>query len=359
MMSDVKGPANNESGAVVTAGNSQAGRRTRMFLFRLILGLGLFAWLALLVDWGQIAELLLEAEPWSLLGAFLLIVAMRLLSALKWRVLVHAKQLYAPYSFLLRVVFVSNFLGVFLPTGIGVDAVRMYSLSRVYKHAADSVSSVIVERLIGMTALLAVLIAGACLSIGDPLGRILVPNALVPGGLLFFVLAVLLSPVGYRFTHWLTGLVVARYSFDFLMRVDAAVRTYGQFPGAVMKSLALSAGVQVCRIMSVYLAVVSLGIGLSFVDAFILIPPAIFIGMLPVTVGGFGVREGAMVVLLGLAGIPATEAFAVALIIRVANLASDLPGGALLVSSGLMTGWMAGECRNQPAVQREADPAAY
>ena len=337
-MPDVNGPAKNESGAVAAAGNGQAGRRSRMFRFRLVLGLCLFAWLALLVNWGRISELLLGAEPWSLLGAFLLIVATRLLTALKWRVLVHAKQLHPPYSFLLRVVFVSNFLGVFLPTGLGGDTVRMYSLSRVYKHAADSVSSVIVERLTGMTALLAMVIVGAYLTIGDPLGRILVPNALVPGGLLFVVLVVLLSPAGYQFTRWLTGLVSARYGFDFLMRVDAAVRTYGQLPGSVMKSLAVSAGIQVCRIMSVYLAVVSLGVGLSFVDALILVPPAMFIGMLPVTVGGFGVREGAMVVLLGLADIPATEAFAVALVIRVATLASDLPGGALLVSSGLQTG---------------------
>lgn len=342
-MSDENGPVNKGADAVVMADNIQSRRRTRMFLFRLFLGLGLFAWLALLVDWGRIAELLLAAEPWSLLGAFLLIVATRPLTALKWHVLVHAKQLHPPYLFLLRVVFVSNFLGVFLPTGLGGDAVRMYSLSRVYKHAADSVSSVVVERLTGMTSLLALVIVGASLTIGDPLGRILVPNALVPGGLLFVVLAVLLSPAGYRFTRWLTGLVSARYGFDFMMRVDAAVRTYGQMPGPVMKSLAVSVGVQVCRILSVYLAAVSLDVGLSFVDVLILVPPAMFIGMLPVTVGGFGVREGAMVVLLGLAGIPATEAFAVALVIRVANLASDLPGGALLVSSGLQAGRTVGE----------------
>ena len=326
---------------VVMADHNHSQRRMRMFLFRSLLGIILFTWLALMVDWGRIAELLLAAEPWSLLGGFMLIVTTRLLTAMKWHVLIHAKQLRPPYQFLLRVVFVSNFLGVFLPTGLGGDAVRMYSLAKVYKHAAESVSSVIVERLTGMTALLVMVIIGACLTIGDQLGRILIPNALVPAVLLFIVLAVLLSPTGYRFTRWLTGLVSARYGFDILMRVDAAVRTYGQMPGSVMKSLGISIGVQLCRIISIYLVVVSLGVDLTFVDVLILVPPAMFVGMLPVTVGGFGVREGAMVVLFSLVGIATTEAFAVALVTRMFNLFSDLPGGIFLVNDGLQAGRVA------------------
>ena len=104
-MPDKNGPVNNGgTDVVVMADSMQSRHRTRMFRFRLFLGLCLFAWLALLVDWDRIEQLLFAAEPWSLLSAFFLVMVARPLTALKWYVLIHAKQLHPPYLFLLQVV---------------------------------------------------------------------------------------------------------------------------------------------------------------------------------------------------------------------------------------------------------------
>lgn len=51
-------------------------------------------------------------------------------------------------------MFVSSFLGYFSPGGLGVDAVRIYGFARASSDMGLAVTSVIVDRALGMLALL-------------------------------------------------------------------------------------------------------------------------------------------------------------------------------------------------------------
>jgi len=77
----------------------------------------------------------------------------------------------------------------------------------------------------------------------------------------------------------------------------------------------------------------------SFFDFLILIPPVVLLAALPISIGGWGVRENAMIIALAPIGVAAGSALLIA--VQLALLASllSLPGGVIWMLRYL--GWPA------------------
>ena len=69
----------------------------------------------------------------------------------------------------------------------------------------------------------------------------------------------------------------------------------------------------------------------NFVDCTVLVAAVSLIVAMPISVAGWGVREGALIVVLGTIGVPAGDAVASSLLAGVASLIVALPGGLLLL----------------------------
>ena len=85
----------------------------------------------------------------------------------------------------------------------------------------------------------------------------------------------------------------------------------------------------------------ALGMAIVPVDCLLLVPPIILFTMVPISLAGWGVREGAMVVGFGLVGVPAADALALSVTFGLVNAVTGLPGGLL---------WLIGERRLPPAL---------
>ena len=81
--------------------------------------------------------------------------------------------------------------------------------------------------------------------------------------------------------------------------------------------------------------VLARGVGaqLSVTDAGILIPPVVLLTAVPISISGWGVREGAMVACLGLAGVPSEQALSVSLLLGAISVIIGLVGGAIWLAS--------------------------
>jgi hypothetical protein len=75
------------------------------------------------------------------------------------------------------------------------------------------------------------------------------------------------------------------------------------------------------------------GAQLSVLDAGILIPPVVLLTAVPISISGWGVREGAMVACLGLAGVPSEEALSVSLLLGAISVIVGLVGGVIWLAS--------------------------
>ena len=91
--------------------------------------------------------------------------------------------------------------------------------------------------------------------------------------------------------------------------------------------------VQGSRIVLAWLIGASLGIPLPFGYYWAFMPLNILVILIPVSLGGFGLPQGAMVWTLGPLGVPATAAFLLSTLFVGAGVIGNLPG-ALLFATG-------------------------
>ena len=73
----------------------------------------------------------------------------------------------------------------------------------------------------------------------------------------------------------------------------------------------------------------SVGVNVGLVQFVILMPPVILATVLPISIGGWGMRETAMVFTLSLVGVEPERAFLVSILMGVLSIVMSLPGGVL------------------------------
>ena len=69
-----------------------------------------------------------------------------------------------------------------------------------------------------------------------------------------------------------------------------------------------------------------MGAPLSFVDCAVTLAPGLLVALVPVSLGGWGVREGAFVVLLGFYGVAPEQSLIVSVLFGIALFLASLPG---------------------------------
>ena len=102
----------------------------------------------------------------------------------------------------------------------------------------------------------------------------------------------------------------------------------------VVAALALAVVIIFFTLLAVWLIGRSIEADITLIHCLVLVPPVILVSMIPVSIAGWGVREGAMVVAFGFVGIPAADALVVSLTFGALLVAAGMPGGILWLLSG-------------------------
>lgn len=287
--------------------------------------------LSLLLSRVDLSGLSLRMDGRAYLGAAIAIGFLTLaqgLSAQRWRVLLGEN---APsWRYLWRLYAVGAFFNLFLPTAIGGDAVRAAAAVRALPRGGSIIASVVLDRGLGVLALL----------FYAALGLVLQPGILAP---LREVWTWKVS--GGRLAVLAAGVVVALALAAVLARRSERVATalgdgrravmaFAGEPRAVLSATGLALLVQAAYIAA--WVAIALGLRLTIPFEFFLfaVPFVSLAAMLPVTLAGIGVREGAWVLLFARLGLPAANAVAYSLLYFVGFALLGLGGGVLFVLYG-------------------------
>lgn len=250
------------------------------------------------------------------------------LHALRWMIAITASGNHMPFATALRIVLIGHFFNQALPSSVGGDAVRIWCAYRAGLGAGDAARTVILDRAISLVGLL--LLAGAGLPwlfdiVTDQAARLAIVAVIAVGicGFLLFVSLPQLPPalLRWRLTRALVELAVLARRLTFA-------------PRFVMPILALAVAGFVIFVFIVYWLAAALQLGVRFSDCLLLVPPVLLISVIPVSIAGWGVREGAMVVALGFINVPPGAAFAVSMLFGLVIAAASLPGALLWLTSG-------------------------
>ena len=133
----------------VTMSESARARTALQWTGTIVLGVYILRRSELTLVW----ELLLRVLPAFLFIAAGLYVVDRLVAALKWRMLFVAYGSSLRFSAALSIILQSTFLGAAIPGTVGIDVIRARMVSRRGGSFAHSLSSVVVERIMGVVTL--------------------------------------------------------------------------------------------------------------------------------------------------------------------------------------------------------------
>jgi uncharacterized protein (TIRG00374 family) len=259
--------------------------------------------------------------------------------ALRWGWLLGAQAISERLPWLTRTYFVAYTAGQLLPTSLGGDAVRVLETAR--RHAGRTAvvtGTVVLERGVGGAATVLLGAVGFLLSIGRyDIGAYLWLEGLFVFGtivLAFVFFARSARPLLRRLQPVLERLRVARP----LRALYEAIHHYRSVPRLLLVVLAVTLAVQAVRILAIWASAKAVGIELD-VRVYYVMGPLLFLVMLvPFTLNGLAVREAFFVSFLGSVGVGAEQAFAAGFLFFLVTVLMAVPGGVVMVWSGLRGG---------------------
>jgi uncharacterized protein (TIRG00374 family) len=246
--------------------------------------------------------------------------------AIRWKMLLGFYQIRASILKLVEIMFVSNAVGHLLPSGIGADIIRVYELSKSKGSTDKVLASVFLDRVFGLISMLLVAFLAAWYA--NITGQI---GWAIP---LLISTAVLLAPAGF---------IIARYSFSKNIRLDTSRELlikitdfYNKFISALRQTaipaygyivlILLSFFVQFIRSLVFLFLFIGLGADMPVVNYFIFIPIVFILMLLPISIGGLGVRETALFAFFGPYGLSVATCTVSGLIFHALQLVMIIPG---------------------------------
>jgi uncharacterized protein (TIRG00374 family) len=298
---------------------------------RLAVTLALLAILALTIDWPAFAERVADGDwRWFAAGVALLALAL-VAGAWRWRELLSAAGVEAGWRGTYRAFMIGTFANNFLPTGFGGDAVRTVVVAQGRTALARATTAVIADRLTAFACL--VLLAWLVLGLDADA----VPGSLVAAlgaATLAGFVALALGRLALRSAR--LGRLVPDRLRPIAVEMRRPLATFASDRRLAIVVTVLGLAYQALLVAAVWTAARSVDLDLSYVLLAFSVALVLPLTVLPISIAGFGVREGGFAVVLGEAGVSVADATLVSLIGVVMLAIASLPGAVALAG-----GWRA------------------
>ncbi len=259
----------------------------------------------------------MQAVRWWLIGTKL---------GLKWSLLTAAE-----------LTFVSTFFNQILPSSSGGDAVRAWKLTRAGIPIRHAVSSVVLDRVSALIAIGLIFCLGLSVLyriLGNYVGS-------VEARIHYAALPVALT---------LAAAAAWAYAQFPSIRQSRLVRSIGKLgrdakvvfssPAVLLSTTVLSLVVQITVGYIVWRLASDFGAKLDFIEFSLLWPVVLILSFLPISIAGWGIREGAMVFAFHILGNPSSIALATSIAFGILMILASVPGGVI---------WFVTSFRKQPA----------
>lgn len=246
------------------------------------------------------------------------------LIGIRWRYVLIAYKMRRPISGLINITWVSVFANQFLPAGVGGDAIRIFYAQRSGVPIKAAVASVVVDRVVALVAL-ALLLVGSIFLLNGLVDRyivILLGLTLSSGLVIVYLLARRLDrPLPEKLNKWPVAVKIATGMHFMLAVLSSRTNSLIVLGNAVgVHLLSAAAFVIVARAIVIdqsTFTIVTVALVLTFVQ------------MIPVSIGGWGLREMASVGLFSAYGVDGGHAALASILLGVAYLIASLPGAVL------------------------------
>ncbi|MEO0196448.1 MAG: lysylphosphatidylglycerol synthase transmembrane domain-containing protein [candidate division WOR-3 bacterium] len=219
------------------------------------------------------------------------------LSAIRWYIFTKAYKLNLTIFQANKYVFVSLFLGLILPSGAGVDLVRfIYAQKNNMEKRAEVLSSIFVDRLIGVIALACLALLGAYVGV-ERIRRVATE--------LIWIILILIGFFIFMLTPLFEKIIISMFGNIKKFRIGERVQKllnsfslYKEKKSLVFLSFFISILMQFFFGSCAFVISKALGFDLNPIEVILVTSAINFITMLPLSFSGIGIREGGFIFFL-------------------------------------------------------------
>lgn len=265
------------------------------------------------VEWDSFLENFEKLSAWALFIVLVVFTVQFPISAFKWKVALDIHQLDYSFGFLLKIICIGFFFNNFLPTSIGGDAYRVVRTMPEDGFKSRAVSAVLLERIIGFAALLLLGFIGGAITLMEGHNELVITYMVicVGGGITVVLLTILF------WSGALAGLVERIKNIKKLEILTHNLGHISKSPGKLFNVVMVSIVFQVLAIIAIGVLFDALGSGADYAKYALMAAVVGLAGILPISINGIGVIEGAFVFSATQLGIGYNEAIISAFMLRI------------------------------------------
>ena len=265
--------------------------------------------------------------------ALIIFTASHFLGTFQWWLILRSQRIDVDLKKVLSFYYVGIFFNNFLIGGIGGDFFRMIDIHRYSSSDTGAVSSVFLDRFVGLLVLSAMAVFAIpwmFLYAHIPLYYRLFLLVLI---LCWIVALIVLYNRSFaRYFYWLIRRAIPKSLHAKVREVYDQIHGFGKRGRVVLHVLLISVIIQSGRILMHYFVGRSLGAGLSPLYFFLIIPFVAIMASLPVSAGGIGIRESTASLLFGLVGLKSSISVPMEFMAYLVAVVASLPGFIIFIT---------------------------
>ena len=297
-------------------------------VLQMAVAVGLVSFLFSRIGWQPVVEVFSSVVWWWVIARILLAPFSLLLATVRWKILLGAQGLSLPLVLLFKRVWMARFINNFFLGRTGGDLFRVFGPWEIPLKKTAVGTSVAYDRYIGLIGLLVALAVAGLVeyNVAKELGLELLPIFSVFGAALLLLAVVTHRPI--LWARWLVARFPVRKARSVAEGVLRSMLLYVDRRGTTLNAVAISVAFRLVAAIGSYFGFLALGVDISFETVFFISLLVNAISLVPISINGWGLREGAFVFLYTQVGVGSAEALSVALLGRVL--------GAVISSSGAL-----------------------
>jgi len=281
---------------------------------RIAVSLVIIVFLFRSIDHQNFLKLIRDSDKVILFISFLVFLLPYILGVLRWNMLLKAVNINLPLTRLVSSFCAGLFFNLFLPSTIGGDFMRGADLSFHTKKPKEIIATLFLDRLSGYIGL--VILAIFAMFFGWRFLRdqsVMLSLAIILG-----ILVAALFILFNRFLYNKIKIIFKAQRFgnlgDLITSLHEEVHIFRYKKAVIAKNILLSIVIQAIIPVSFYIIALALRINLSMLYFFIFLPIITAIALLPISIGGLGLRDATVVFFFAKAGLAKDLALAMSLL---------------------------------------------
>lgn len=293
--------------------------------FKILLSLALLVFMSTLLDWDQVTDSTANIHLLWWIPAIFLLLGQIVVLAWRWQIMIHRADTPITYIDALRMSVLGNLANILIIASLGGILARIALAVRHGISLARASAAAIADRLMTLVAL--VLMAGFfSFLIPDHLPIAIVTTVKIGTALLIIAIAVF--PFAFQYLlDTLPRKITSHPSIEYVREISKSPRHVFLILGSSLigQSFYFAAIILMTWVVSPEIDVPSL---------LAILPIITLLASLPISFGGWGVREGAFVFGLGLIGITPEHAFIISVQIGFLSLLTTILCGVPALLNG-------------------------